>query len=271
MPADPVKLFFLVGPLRTGSSLLSRCIDDHPDAICLCESEINRTLFPPYCIAQHFVRMEKHGFRPYPILQLIDGRRQDSVDDWRDWYSAVLPMVRERYGKPHVTVLGDKSPDFFTAPALVEAIVDDLLIYTVRDPRAILRSIWHPREDSTEPEKTERWDLLKRNIRCWKPHWDRPNLLAVRYEDLVGRPLATMNGIYAHLGLEPSDRFLQPFERSDPMRFLWETAVDWKSGKAKPLDAGRAEISDDHLGQSHIGWIYEDPEITGFMKRFGYR
>ena len=47
-------LFFAVGPLRTGSSLMARCIDDHPAAICLCESEINRAFFKDHylgCIA----------------------------------------------------------------------------------------------------------------------------------------------------------------------------------------------------------------------------
>ena len=147
MQAGSIRPFFLIGPLRTGSSLLARCIDDHPDAICLCESEINRTLFAPYAVAHHVARMEAHGLGSQAVLELLNGRRQDSVGDWRSWYSAVRPLVSERYGKPNVRALGDKSPDFFTAPALVEAIArSELLFYTVRDPRAILRSIWRQTE-----------------------------------------------------------------------------------------------------------------------------
>jgi hypothetical protein len=263
-------LFFIVGPLRTGSSVLARCIDDHPDAICLCETEINRTLFPPYAPSLHFLSMERHGFRPYPILRLLDGRRQDSLDDWRDWYSALLPMVAERYGKPAVRALGDKSPDFFTAPALVDEIAaSDRLIYTVRDPRAILRSIWQ-QDDADEPEKEERWDFLKRNICCWRPHWDRPNLLAVRYEDLLVEPVATMDRVYAHLGLRPSRRFLEPFARSDPARFLWPTAVDWATGIAADFDPARAEVRAGELSPEQLARVLDDPDITGFMDRFGY-
>ena len=44
MNAD--RFFFIIGPLRTGSSLMARCIDDHPGSICLCESEINRNSAP---------------------------------------------------------------------------------------------------------------------------------------------------------------------------------------------------------------------------------
>lgn len=270
MLTDATALFFLVGPLRTGSSLLSRCIDDHPDAICLCESDINRTLFPPYVPAQHMLRMERHGFRPYPVLKLIDGRRQDSTADWRGWYSAVLPMLQERYGKPTVHALGDKSPDFFTAPALIaEITVVDRLIYTVRDPRAIMRSIWR-QNDATDAEKKGRWEYLKRNIESWKPHWERPNLLSVRYEDLVRQPLDTMTRVYAHLDLAPSKRFLEPFARIEPERFLWETAIDWKTGIAKDFDADRAKIPTEDLTAAQLRRVFDDPEITAFMGRFGY-
>jgi hypothetical protein len=271
LQGEPTRLFFLVGPLRTGSSLLSRCIDDHPDAICLCESEINRALFPPYAIARHVWRMQEHGLDGQPLMELLDTRRQDNVGDWLGWYSAALPLLSRRYGKPDVRALGDKSPDFFTAPALVEAIsASARLIYTVRDPRAILRSIFR-QTDSTPAEKAERWEFLKANIRCWRPHWDRPNLLTVRYEDLVRDPVATMARVYAHLRLAPSTRFLEPFPRRDYQRFLWDTAVDWDSGGAGDFDPARAEVSDEELTDEQRGWVTGDSDIAGFCERFGYR
>jgi hypothetical protein len=270
MQADGTSLFFIVGPLRTGSSLLSRCIDDHPDAICLCESEINRTLFPPYILRYHVGRMEAHGLGTRQALELLDSRRQDDIDDWRGWYSAVLPLLRDRYGKPDARLLGDKSPDFFTAPALVEEIVGrEQLIYTVRDPRAIRRSI--DRQTDSSPElKAERWEFLKANIRCWRPHWDRPNLLTVRYEDLVREPVATMERVHAHLGLESSTRFLDSFPRLDHRRFLWETAVEWGGGGGRDFDPARAEISDADLTDEQRASVTSDPDIAEFSHRFGY-
>ena len=270
MQADLIRPFFLIGPLRTGSSLLARCIDDHPDAICLCESEINRALFAPYALAHHVARMKAHGLPAQVALELLNGRRQDSVGDWRSWYSAVRPLLGERYGKSNLRALGDKSPDFFAAPALVEAIAgSELLFYTVRDPRAILRSIWR-QTDSTPDEKAERWEFLKANIRCWRPHWDRPNVLTVRFEDLVGEPVATLARVYAHLGLAPSTRFLEPFRRLDHRRFLWDTAVDWDSGSPRDFDSSRAELEADDLTREHQGWVTGDPDIAGFIERFGY-
>ena len=55
------RYFFIIGPFRTGSSLMARRIDDHPEAICLCESEINRALFKFYYTQLHAQRMEGHG------------------------------------------------------------------------------------------------------------------------------------------------------------------------------------------------------------------
>lgn len=57
----PAIRFSLVGALRTGSSLLARCLDDHPEVVCLCESEINRALYPRHCYSLHFRRMRNHG------------------------------------------------------------------------------------------------------------------------------------------------------------------------------------------------------------------
>ena len=61
MPDSPMNLFFLIGPPRSGSSLMSRCIDDHPQALCLCESEANRGLFSPFALKLHMNRMRLHG------------------------------------------------------------------------------------------------------------------------------------------------------------------------------------------------------------------
>ncbi len=268
--ASTVKLYFIVGPLRTGSSLLSRCIDDHPDTICLCESEINRALFPPHYLKLHFDRMRDHGLTPAEIVTLLDRKPQRSVQAFMQWHVDVLRLVRDRMGKPGCAVLGDKSPDYFTAPALVEAIAPRFpLIYTVRDPRAIIRSIWRQTEPS-EAQKRERWNFFLENIRCWEPHLDRPNLLVSRYEDLVTQPMESMARIYRHIGLAPSTRFMELFERLFPKRFLWTTAIDWEKGIAKAFDPMRAIVTDTDLTAEQRAMIYDEPAVCQFMQRFGY-
>ncbi len=75
-------LFFAVGPLRTGSSLMARCIDDHPAAICLCESEINRALFKEYYLELHCERMVSHGLTLQEAIRFVDRKKQDDIPTW---------------------------------------------------------------------------------------------------------------------------------------------------------------------------------------------
>lgn len=268
MPRN-TALFFIVGPLRTGTSLLSRCIDDHPQAICLCESEINRALFPPHMWKLHIQRMLGHGASLEETLNLLDRRPPLSVDGWMRWHVDALRLFKKRYGKTHVLAFGDKSPDYVDAPDIVDFISRKArAIYTPRNPKAILRSIW--RQDVKPAEKEDRWALLKRNIAGWHPHWDRGNVLISRYEDLVTNPVPTMTRVYEFLGLEPSMRFIEPFERPYARRFLWDTAVDWKTGASRDFDPARAKIDDADLTEDQLARIHDDPEIVQFMERFGY-
>ena len=104
-------LFFAVGPLRTGSSLMARCIDDHPAAICLCESEINRALFKDYFLELHCERMVSHGLTLQESVNLLDRKKQEDIPSWLKWYSEVAVRLSVLYGKRYLPVFGEKSPD----------------------------------------------------------------------------------------------------------------------------------------------------------------
>ncbi len=264
------KLFFIVGPLRTGSSLMARCIDDHPAAMCLCESEINRALFLDYFIEHHCQRMVVHGLSLEQAIRLLDRKKQDDLDCFKRWYEDVTPLLCDLYGKYDEPLVGDKSPDFYRSPELVTYLASSYpLIYTVRDPRAILSSI-ETQSDATTEDKTWRWDSLLQNYLTWKPFLDDSRLLAVRYEDLVTIPETTMRTVYAHLGLAYSSRFLGKFKRSFPERFLWTTAIDWESGIRKEFDSSRISSWMTSLNEEQLRRVYSNATIVEFMKRFGY-
>jgi hypothetical protein len=263
-------LFFVVGPLRTGTSLLARCLDDHPEAICLCESEINRALFRDYFVYHHGQRMCAHGFTPDEVTIFLDRKRQDDIESWEKWYGEVAPRLSELYAKPHVRALGDKSPDFYQNPGLIQHLATHYpLIYTVRDPRAILKSI-ESQADATPEEKRERWTSLAQNYAAWKPYLEAPNLLVVRYEDLVRTPESIMRAVYSHLGLPYSARFLETFERPFPYRFLWTTAIDWETGIGKDFDPNRISSWRRSLTAQQLSRVYWDATVLEFLERFGY-
>lgn len=272
VPDDRFRMFFVVGPLRTGTSLLARCLDDHPDAICLCESEINRALFADYCVEHHCQRMVAHGLTLGEAISFLDRKPQEDVESLTRWYSDVAPRLSSLYAKPEVPLLGDKSPDFYRSPALVRHLASGFpLIYTVRDPRAILRSI-ESQDEVSPQEKAERWAGFVDNYRAWRPYLDSPNVLVVRYEDLLTETDATMQAVYGHLNLPASTRYREPFARAFPERFLWSTAVDFETGARREFDPGRIAawrwtMSDEPL----LIRVRSDPTVVEFMRRFQYR
>jgi hypothetical protein len=263
-------LFFVIGPLRTGTSLLARCLDDHPRAICLCESEINRALFTDYYVELHCMRMAAHGLTLDESIARLDRKKQEDLGGWKRWFGEVAPRLSEIYGKPDFAILGDKSPDFFRSPSLVRHLAENYpLIYTSRDPRAIFKSIEF-QEDASPEDKAERWGGLIQNYRAWKPYLDSSNVHVVRYEDLVTSPVRTMHRVYEFLGLAPSLRFLEWFRRPFPERFLWSTAVDLESGMRKEFDASRLDSWRNALSEAQVQHVRESPEAVEFMRRFGY-
>lgn len=264
------KFFFLIGPLRTGSSLTARCVDDHPSLICLCESEINRALFGDYVVGYHAQRMVAHGFDLSATIQLLDRKKQDDVPRLMLWYKQTFHRLRGLYQKPQASMLGDKSPDFARSPEIVEHFAANYpLIYTVRDPRAILASI-EVQTDASPEDKAERWTFLAQNYLAWKPYLDAPNVLSVRYEDLVAQPAPTMRAIYHHLGLADSTRFLESFPRPSPGRFLWSTNVDFNTGLSKDFDTSRLDSWKSKLTDSQLERVRHDAVVSEFMERFGY-
>ena len=113
-------------------------------------------------------------------------------------------------------------------------------------------------------------DALLGNYLAWKPFLNEPNLLVVRYEDLLRDPVKTMFKVYEHINLPYSTRFLEPFPRLFPQRFLWETTVAQDSGINKEFDQGRISSWMTALSEDQLDPVYSNPLIIEFMERFGY-
>lgn len=260
--------FSLVGPLRTGSSLLSRCLDDHPELICLCESEINRALFGEYYLKLHFQRMRKHGLHPFDIMGLLDRKEQDSVADFERWNDEAYVLLKKKYGKPEAVGFGDKSPDFYRTPVLCDHVISEhRLIYTIRDPRAVFRSI--QADDTSQIEKDRRWLSFLENFRHWKQFLRRENVLIMKFEDLVSDPEQWMNNAHAHLGVSPSDRYRETFPRAFPERFLWKGVTE-RANEGVSFSADKSDRWKYDLAEEEILQVEKSDAVHEIMARFGY-
>ncbi|NLT69215.1 MAG: hypothetical protein GXX91_00810 [Verrucomicrobiaceae bacterium] len=185
------------------------------------------------------------------------------------WHREVFPLLQSRYNKAAARILGDKSPDFYQSPELVAHLLEShRLIYTARDPRAIYRSIQADKTDDVA--KRHRWEAFRKNVEVWKPFLDDRALLAVRYEDLVADPEATMARIHRHLELEDSTAFLEPGPRKYAKRFLWRTNVDMKTGEVRPIDSARTDRWKEELSRTQFDRIGSDPLVRDYCATFGY-
>ena len=214
--------------------------------------------------------MRHHGFGPQEIVRLLTRKSQLDVAAVMSWYREATRIARSRLAKPDATVVGDKSPDFFFArPLVTELVSNHRLLYSIRDPRAIFCSI-NTSEGSSDEEKRNRWQALIQNWDCWEPHLDADNISPIRYEDVVSHPEATLAGAYRHIGVAASTRFLEPFERRFPSRFLWKTAVDWKTGIRRDFDQTRIGRWKEILSSDDLGFVRNDPTARRIIQRFDY-
>lgn len=260
--------FSLIGPLRTGSSLLARCIDDHPQLICLCESEINRALFGEYFLKLHFQRMLKHGLRPIEIAELLDRKNQNSSSDYEKWHNQLLPIVKTKYKKETVKAMGDKSPDFYRTPSLARHLeLEHRLIYTIRDPRAVYRSI--QADQTPQVQKDQRWAAFLANTSFWKNLTAEGDVLVVRFEDLVASPEEQMNRIYEFLGAEESTAFQESFPRFFPERFLWKNVTE-KADSGVSFVNNKVSLWKEELSVETISRLQKDDRVVELLQRFEY-
>ena len=202
--------FFLTGPNRTGTTLLARCIDDHPKSVCLFETNIHITMLGGKGTVGHSGRMAAHGLDKPQTKDLI----QKADGSVLDWYDHCAELLKTLYKKPDLTHIGDKNPFFYNHAAILKRIKACPKIWTIRDPRAI----WYSRH-LTRKKDSVFFQRYIDNVRYFIKKLDTS--LVIRFEDLILEPEQTMGQAYDYLGLEYDESFLNRSEKPHDRRFKW--------------------------------------------------
>lgn len=225
---------------------------------------------PPYFVALHFLRMQHHGFSHMETAQLLTRKPQNCIETLMNWYTEAAKLAREKWQRKDARLVGDKSPDFCLIPELVETLVHDhRILYSIRDPRAIFRSIVRS-PNSQPPEMHRRWASFRKNFEAWESYLERDSILIVKYEDLVRVPESTMHRVYSHLSVPYSSHFLEPYVRLYPSRFLWKTAIDWETGIRNDFDVSKIDNWQNDLTQEELDFVRNDTIANRFRTRFAY-
>jgi hypothetical protein len=269
----PGLTFFCTGAAKSGTTLLARVLDQHPDIACIWESYA----FTPRAEASIFNpasdRWRKHGFaeadvrrwarvwRAEPkalarrILRRLTGRHFLVTDCFRQTMPPALADFSRRCRAP---VVGDKWPWYVEYLDEVLAVFPDArFVYNVRDPRGLWNSAQRFKGRNRGDELLDRMLDHDRHI---APYLEGPNFCTIRYEDLVCYPEDTCKRLYGFLGCDFSPEYLYYDPQADPYPDRW----DWIPEASQQFDPWHTVKWKEQMSREdvrriteHAGWFLE--------------
>lgn len=269
---------FLTGVPRSGTTLLQRMLDAHPDV----------AIAPETFFVRRFAERRKHYGRlgdPRHLAKLLDdliGTPEftemdleanpframiDSISspelEYSDVFGAWLEAFRVRRGKRFV---GEKTPNHLLAMRRLEDWFPNArFVHIVRDPRAVAES-WRnvPWTNGSLEADAEVWRRYLETSRRQPPRHAPYHV--VRYESLVARPEEAARAICATIGLSFDPAMLRFHERE--VGALNVEREPWKADALKPLTESGADRWRERLTEDEIARI--ESVVWFEMRRAGY-
>ncbi len=265
-----MRPFFVIGPQKTGTTLLARLLDQQPRVACLFESKIwsaKRSV-----LVEGGSNGELHGFAAHDQARWrelfapafwddCDPGQERRTEVLRDVLTSVLLDFGRRTG---ADVVGDKWPFYSDRlPLLHDAFPNAVFIHTVRDPRAH----WHSGEHFRDRRRG--WKILEDQLRRDEQIRDffacrETPLEVLRYEDLVADPGAVVTGILERLGVDTSNVVLDYDPSVDPYPARW----DWVAESTGAVDRDHADKWRDRVDNATVARV--EARSALFMRRYGY-
>ncbi len=258
-----MRPFFVIGPPKTGTTVFTRLLVQHPGVDCLSETFLGAPADPSSLFALGNNKALDHGFTSEQVarwraLALRDGPRPSPetlrtlVDDVFHAFAAGRPL----------TAMGDSWPFWLDqARTLLDAFPDARFFYTTRDPRAVYLAN-DPRGRDRRAEFLD-WLLVRDRIFQTLLAND-PRVHVVRYEDLVADPDATMRAAWRFLGVEPSAGWID----YDPARDAHPGRWTWIANATAPLDPSRVSSWEARLTDAERGPVAL--ACRAYARRWGY-
>jgi len=186
---------FICGMFRTGSTLLEQILNAHPGFVAGGESEF-------------FPRLVARELPEYP--QGIQAIRPEQLQRWnKEHQDHSRKLFNDKKSR-----LTDKRPDNFLNVGLIKAVLPSAkIIVTERDWHDVATSIYSmrlgPGQNYATSLKNIRHyiELQERLVDHWKTILG-PDLIRIRYEDLVSRPRETVFELLNELGEDWDERCL---------------------------------------------------------------
>ncbi|RFU21275.1 sulfotransferase family protein [Geodermatophilus marinus] len=189
---------FVVGTMRSGSTLFRLILDAHPRI-----SISEETGFMGALTATKNIPNWQHGHGWY---QRIGWTEQEFDERLRDFYSALFERHARSEGKRR---WGEKTPFHSRHIAQMAGVFPDaVFVGIVRHPGAVVHSLTRKFHYDTQ-DAAAYWDSTNREILRQGVDLGDDRFALLRYEDLVGYPEETLRELVDWLGEPWSDDLLQ--------------------------------------------------------------
>ncbi|WP_162008636.1 sulfotransferase family protein [Thermochromatium tepidum] len=214
------------GFYRSGTTLLRRLLDAHPEVHCPPELKFMRDLLGEYRDDPYGHLRFSNTCRALPLAE------SERLAIWGRAYAELRTRAAERLGKRR---WADKDPENARYLPYWEQALGSNFVYVhlVRDPLDTLASVREMGfEKSLPPGLAEQVALWRANAEAALQFRERaPERASVlSYEALVKRPGPTLEALLAWLGLEPDDSLIQGLTDPARGRGLEDPKIDRTSG-----------------------------------------
>lgn len=272
----PFRPVFIVGCPRSGTTLLQRMLDAHPDVAVAPET--------------FFIRRFWHRRAGYGDLECDDAfaRLLDDVTAIPEFaemdldaeafvtaaerdvrtYAAVFRQLLEQFARKRgASVVGEKTPNHVLyLPTLRVFFPEARFIHVVRDARAVVNS-WR----SVPWSSGQRWcdaEIWVKYVTAGRAaeDWLGESLRAVRFERLVQAPEAVLRQVCQLLEVAFDPTMLAFHEKSP--RTVNVTREPWKANATQPVDPSTAERWRQQLAPGAIAQI--EAVAAAEMRNWGY-
>ncbi len=267
---------FIVGCPRSGTTLLQRMLDAHPDVAVAPETFFVRRFwqrrdeYGDLARDDAFARLLRDVTATPEFAEMgLDAEAfvREAMQEERT-YAAVFRRLLEQFGRRRgARVVGEKTPNHVLyLPTLHELFPEARFIHVVRDARAVANS-WR----SVPWTSGRRW----RDAEVWVEYvaagraaesWLGEALYAVRFERLVRAPEAVLRRLCRMLELAFDPVMLAFHERTS--RAVNVAREPWKANATQPVDPSAAERWRRHLTPGEVAEV--EAVAADEMRNWGY-
>ena len=247
VPRHPV---FVVGMPRSGTTLLSRLLGAHPGLVMAPETHYFTRCWTgvPVADTADALRMldrlfQQPGVQDMALTPEEKARVRDHVQSapdptHGDVLRALLDTYAARSGAP---AWGEKTPDHLRfVPEMTRQFPEAVVVAIVRDPRDVCLSLQSmPWSRATLPEQAWTWRTYARLVEQYRHDYEG-RFYALRYEDLIAEPKASLRDVCAFLGTSFQSVMLGEQEEDMTQPFDAEREP-WKAKSTRPIDASNRE------------------------------